>query len=423
MIRAYNFLLFLLLLCAPIWLAYRFLRGKEDIWRFSERFGRAHMPRPDGALIWFHCASVGEVIAIWPLLETLLRDYPRIHILLTSVTVTSAHVVAARKEQGNMTRLIHHYAPYDFPLCARRFLNQWQPDITVFVEQELWPNLIHGVKARQKPLLLINGRMSQNSFMRWQKIKYAAQNLLGHFDVILAQDKISATHFEALGGKQVLISGNLKFDAPALAYDKGDYEEFAHTIGTRQFWLAASTHEGEEDIIIACHKNIKRQYKDLLTIIAPRHPQRGSALCKLIEQAGLSVVQHSQGTPITAQTDIYLVDTIGEMGMFYALSPFCFMGGSLVPHGGQNPLEPARLQNAIIFGPYYSNFTTIFTMLQDAHAARQVKDAAALEMMVHDFFAHPQKVRDLSQAAFNCVQQESGAGDITLNSIANYMGE
>ena len=370
------------------WLAWPFInllvrwrikQGREDPMRIAERYGRAHKARPNGQLIWIHAASVGETLSVLPLIGKLLETDSQRHILLTSGTVTSADIIAKRK----MARLIHQYVPIDYPLFVRRFIRHWSPSIAIFVESEFWPNLLDRAYHKNIPLILINARLSPNAYIKWKKAPTTIRTLLGRFSLILASDQLTTDRLTDLGAKHIKTLDNLKLDAPPLPFDATALETLQTQIGTRPVWLAASTHVGEDILAAQTHQALVANHQALLTIIIPRHPIRGDMIKAELETLGLNVAQRSKEEPIQAQTDIYLADTIGEMGLFYRLGQVAFIGGSLVPHGGQNPMEAAQLGMVLIHGPHISNFTSIFARLAEAQAVVAIADGLELTATVN----------------------------------------
>src|SRR6516164_2988557 len=317
---------------APALIKRRLRLGKEDPARIGERRGLSHDVRPHGPLVWIHGASVGEVLAGAALIERLRAL--NIRILLTSGTVTSATIVAKRFPAD----IIHQYVPYDSPRYVARFLDHWRPSLALFIESDLWPNLILSSAARRLPMVLINGRMSQRSFPRWRRVVGTISALLDKFDLCLAQSRTDGERFSALGSRNVMVTGNLKLDLPAPPVDPVKLEKVMAVTRGRPIVVAASTHPGEEEILIETHRTLAGIFPQLLTVIAPRHPDRGPAIAKTIEAAGLKAVLRSGEELPMAATDIYVADTLGELGLFYRLAGIVFMGGSMVAHGGQNPI-------------------------------------------------------------------------------------
>ena len=362
-----------------LYLARRRAQGKEDGDRFGERLGCAGRARPDGPLIWLHAASVGEALSILRLTARILTDYPEVNMLVTTGTVTSARLLAERLPPG----AIHQYVPVDRPAWARRFLDHWRPDIALWVESEFWPNLISETQARAITMILLNGRMSLRSFAAWRRWPGLIRPLLGGFALCLAQDEDEAKRLRALGAPSVKTPGNLKFASGPLPVDEEEAGRLSHSIGARPIWLAASTHAGEEEIVVEAHRRMAPAHPGLLTVIVPRHPSRGREVAAALARAGLKGALRSQGDAIAPETEVYIADTLGELGLFYRLCPVAFIGGSLIPHGGQNLLEPARLDCAVIHGPHMENFRAVVEEMTDAGAsieagnARDIAEAVA----------------------------------------------
>jgi 3-deoxy-D-manno-octulosonic-acid transferase len=373
----------------PLWLAYRRIKGKEDGKRIKERYGIASMPRPPGNVVWLHAASVGEANSVLLLLNTLRQRYPHTTLLLTTGTVTSARLMQSRLPAG----VIHQYAPIDTPRATLNFMAHWKPQMAYWVESELWPNLVMAADRYHCFMGIVNARMSERSLRRWRKRPQMIHTMLRCFSVIFAQSADDAARLEALGAQDVLCYGNLKFDAALLPCDEGELLRLQKAIGARPLWLAASTHPGEETLAAQAHKLLCATRPDLLTVIVPRHPERGDAIARELGN-GWRVAQRSRQQPITADTQIYIADTLGELGLFYRLSELVLMGGSLVAHGGQNPLEPARLSCAILCGPHDHNFAGIYRDMEQARAVIRVKNigaaAAQLDMLLKNASARAQ---------------------------------
>ena len=370
-LRVYRRLSFAVMPLAPALFKRRLKLGKEDPARIAERRGLTRDARPQGPLVWIHGASVGEVLAAAALIER-LREL-NLRILVTSGTVTSAAIVARRFPPD----VIHQYVPYDSPRFVARFLDHWRPSLALFIESDLWPNLILSSAARRLPMVLINGRMSQRSFPRWRRVASTISALLGTFDICLAQSPTDAERFAALGCHNVITTGNLKLDVPAPPADPAKLDRLISVTRGRPMILAASTHPGEEERLIEAHKTLAGYFPSLLTVIVPRHPNRGEAITRTIAAAGLRAAQRSREEMPTAVTDIYVADTLGELGLFYRLSPVVFMGGSLVEHGGQNPIEAVKLGASIVHGPHVFNFTDVYDALDRAGGARALSVAIA----------------------------------------------
>src|SRR5665213_835457 len=414
-LRVYRKLSFAIVPLAPTLIKRRLKQGKEDPERIGERRGVSRDVRPHGPLVWIHGASVGEVLAAAALIEKLRAL--NIRILLTSGTVTSAAIVAKRFPAD----IIHQYVPYDSPRYVARFLDHWRPSLALFVESDLWPNLILASAARRLPMVLVNGRMSHRSFPRWRRVAATISALLGRFDVCLAQSRVDAERFTALGSRNVVTTGNLKLDVPAPPADPGKLERLMAMTRGRPIVVAASTHPGEEEILIEAHRTLTRFFPQLLTVIVPRHPNRGEAVARLVAASGLKAALRSHEELPTASTDIYVADTLGELGLFYRLSGIVFMGGSLVEHGGQNPVEAVKLGASIVHGPHVFNFRDVYEALDGAGGARRADTPEALVKQLGQLLADP-KVRESSVAASERVVVElGGALDRTLAALEPYL--
>ena len=399
----------------PALIKRRLKQGKEDPARVAERRGIAHQPRPAGPLVWIHGASVGEVLAAAALIER-LRALD-IRILLTSGTVTSAAMVAKRFPSD----IIHQYLPYDSPRFVARFLDHWQPSLALFIESDLWPNLILAGAARRLPMVVINGRMSQRSFPRWQKLHGTISALLGRFDICLVQSEVDADRFSALGSRNVIVTGNLKLDVQAPPADDARLERLMSVTRGRPVVVAASTHPGEEEMLLHAHRTLAPHFPSLLTVIVPRHPNRGEAIARAITASGAEVALRSLEELPTARTDIYVADTMGELGLFYRLAPIVFMGGSLVPHGGQNPIEAIKLDASIVHGPHVFNFTDVYDALDRAGGARQADDGNALVKQLGHLLNDPAARNASAAAAVQVVDRLGGALDRTLAALEPYL--
>lgn len=377
------------------WYLRRRLRaGKEVPGRLDERRGIASTARPEGSLVWVHAASVGEAQSALALVRILV-DEGR-HALVTTGTVTSAALLAERLPPG----ALHQFVPVDRPAWVRRFLDHWRPDLALWIESELWPNLLTETAARGIPAALVNGRMSARSFARWRLLPGLARTLLGSFGLCLAQTEAQATRFRQLGARGVGYVGNLKFSAAPLPVEDGVLRGLRARLGTRPRWLAASTHPGEETLAAAVHAILRRKHPGLLTMIVPRHPHRGAAIAAELAARGMAVARRSAGEAPAAGTDVYLADTLGELGLFYRLAGVAFVGGSTAAHGGHNPLEPAQLDCAVLHGPDMANFETVAAELQAAGAARRIDGDAALADAVTALLTDPDaQARQVAAAA------------------------
>jgi 3-deoxy-D-manno-octulosonic-acid transferase len=414
-LRVYRKLSSAMVPLSPALINRRLKLGKEDPARVGERRGVSADVRPAGPLVWIHGASVGEVLAAAALIERLRAL--NLRILLTSGTVTSAAIVAKRFPAD----VIHQYVPYDSPRYVARFLDHWRPSLALFIESDLWPNLILSSAARRLPMVLINGRMSHRSFPRWRRVSGTISALLGRFDVCLAQSELDGERFAALGSRNVTVTGNLKLDVPAPPADTAKLERLMSMTRGRPIVLAASTHPGEEEILVDTHKTLAGFFPGLLTVIVPRHADRGAAISGMISAAGLKAALRSREELPTASTDIYVGDTMGEMGLFYRLAPIVFMGGSLVAHGGQNPIEAVKLGASVVHGPHVFNFTDVYEALDAAGGARRADTPDALVKQLGRLLADP-RGRDAQLAASErVVGQLGGALERTLTALEPYL--
>jgi len=364
---------------AAAWLSARARKGKEDPARIGERYGRYAQARPQGTLVWMHAASVGESGVALALIEAMADADAGLQFLLSTGTRTSAALAAKRAP----ARTTHVYVPLDRADAVRRFLDHWRPDLGVFVESELWPNLILEAAARA-PLALVNARMSPSSLRRWTRWRAAGERLLGAFAYVSAADARTAEALSSLRGEKVAAAGNLKLAAPAPGVDRAAQAGLAAEIGGRPMWLAASTHRGEDAIVLAAHDTLRAAQPDALLVIAPRHPERGAEVAALAHGAP----RRARGEAI-GDAPVYVADTLGELGLFYALAPAALVAGSLLPHlKGHNPIEPAKLGAAIVSGPHVESFDDIFAALFEAGGAvcaeRAEDIAAAVQMLWRD---------------------------------------
>lgn len=383
---------------ARLWLRRRAAAGKEDAARLTERFGQATMARPAGQLAWCHGASVGEAQALLPLLQHLHAARPELTLLLTTGTVTSAELVRQRTAQGTLRGVIHQFVPVDLPNAVDRFLDHWRPDLVLWSESDFWPGILAEIQRRDIPALLVNARMSERSCRRWSLAPQTAHWLLRSFRTIYAQTAQDAERLRRLGAADVIEAGNLKQAAPPLPANAETVMQWQMTLGDRPRWLAASTHPGEEQQIAGVHRALKSRFPGLLTIIVPRHPQRGPEIAATLATPDCAIALRSRSEAITEATDIYIADTLGELGLWYRLCPVVMMGGSLIPHGGQNPLEPARLDCAVLFGPSMFNFSEAVAGLLDAGGAMQVRDAAELTAALGILLKDPAKTAEIAAA-------------------------
>jgi 3-deoxy-D-manno-octulosonic-acid transferase len=387
-------------LAAPFLRGYLLRRarlGKEDRARLPERWAEESAPRPAGVLLWLHAASIGETVSVLPVVSAIAGQNSEASVLFTTSTRTSAELLQRRiVELGLARRLFHRFVPLDVPAWAERFLAHWQPDLACFVESELWPNLVFACRRRGIPLVLLNARLSLGSFARWQRAPKLAHAMLSAFAEIQARTEADAARFAKLGARNVTARGDLKFAAPPLPVDDAELARLRAHLGGRPCWLAASIHPGEDAAVLAAHRALAARISGLLSIIVPRHPERGQAFAAAAKDLPLARRSAGEDPP---SGGVYIADTLGELGLFYRLAGLAFIGGSLVPHGGQNPLEGARLGCALAVGPYTQNFEDAVAVLSQAGAIARLSDADALILWLERMFANPAARIKMAQAA------------------------
>jgi 3-deoxy-D-manno-octulosonic-acid transferase len=399
-----------------LYLKRRQRRGKEDGARLGERFGIASAGRPAGPLLWIHTASVGEATSVLALMQRIIEERPGIAILATTGTVAAARLLDSRLPQ----RVIHQFVPVDLPRPVERFLDHWRPDLAIWVESELWPNLVFATQCRAIPMLLVNARLSAGSRARWRLLPGLIRRMLNGFALCLTQDATQAERFRRLGAPKAASVGDLKAAAAPLAADPAALAELRRQIGNRPLWLAASTHTGEEEIAAAAHRRLSEAHRGLLTIIAPRHPVRGPAIAERLGAGGLRVARRVAGEAIGAETEIYLADTLGELGLFFRIAGIAFIGGSLVGKGGHNPFEAARLDCAILHGPDMTNCAGMADALAAA-AAETVRDADSLAEAVGRLLADPRLRTVRAAAAARVAAAGGGTLDAVLDRLAPWL--
>ncbi len=416
-LRAYSWLTHMFQPAAPLLLRYRERQGKEEKSCIPERLGYASTKRPTGDLVWVHAASVGEATAVFHLIEKLKGERPDLNILLTTGTVTSANLARARLPDG----VIHQYVPLDAPDFMRRFFDHWQPATIILTESEIWPNMINEARIRDIPLVLVNGRISSRSFRRWRKQMRTANPLFSSLDLVLAQNDGYAGSFERLGSRNVIAGGNLKMDAPPPPVKEPAVRKFRQAIGKRPVFLAASTHTGEDEIVADAHASLRKDFPDLLTIIVPRHPERGGAICTMLNGKDLTCAQRTKSDVPKPEDEVFVADTIGELGLFYALAPVAFIGGSLVPHGGQNPIEAIMLDTVVLTGPKVHNFEEAYAALLNSEACIEVENEKELTDQVRSLLRDPKGREELNARAQSTVDGMRGALETTTTAILKYL--
>jgi 3-deoxy-D-manno-octulosonic-acid transferase len=402
-----------------IWfyLSRRLANGKECHLRFTERLGDASIRRPEGLVVWFHGASVGESLSMLPLIKRLRTDHPEWNILVTTGTVTSASLMVERLPDG----AFHQFIPVDRVAYISKFFNHWKPDLALWTESEFWPNIISRFATSNVPMVLLNGRISDKSLRRWKYFPGLIKEILSAFSLCLGQSEGDAFRLSELGATNSKSVGNLKFSTPPLAADQEAMKKLSLSIGQRPCWLASSTHKGDEEIVGRIHKSLKNKQPEILSIIVPRHPGRGSVIAEKLKNMGLSVTLRSKNGAINTTTDIYIADTLGELGIFYRLAPIVYIGKSLVSVGGQNPLEAARLDCAIVFGKRMDNFKEITTKLTKKNACIEVSDENSLLRTIKRLIETPEECRQLATAARQFTEEQSGVLEVVLHELQPFL--
>jgi len=399
----------------PILLARRAKRGKEHRERLSERRGENGIARPEDPLVWLHGASVGELASVLPLIDRICAR--GINMLVTTGTVTSGGLAEQRLPRG----VIHQFVPIDVPRFVRRFFDHWRPDLALFVESDMWPNIMIEASTRGIPMVLVNARLSENSFARWRRLPNSIASLLQRLDLCLAGSSPDAARLSELGASNVVVTGNLKIDVPPPPVEPAALATLRDAIGGRPVIAATSTHDGEETVILEVHSRLRRNFPDLLTLIVPRHPERGGRVAELAAAAGSTAALRSRGELPKRTAQIYVADTVGELGLFYRLAPAVFIGGSLIRHGGQNPIEAAKLRCAIVHGPHVWNFTEVYAALDSAHGAELVNGVDRLTAHFAAWLNDPDACARVAEAGSRVVEKLAGGLDRTLASLDPYL--
>ncbi|WP_445681441.1 3-deoxy-D-manno-octulosonic acid transferase [Radicibacter daui] len=386
-------------------------RGKEDGRRAGERRGIAGAPRPAGKLVWVHGASVGEAVSALSLIERLVL-LPEVQVLVTTGTVTSAAVMARRLPP----RALHQYIPVDRPGWVASFLDHWRPDLALWLESDLWPNMLAGLAERGIPAALVNARLSARSFERWQWVSGTIRRLLSTFSLCLAQGRAEAERYSALGMAEVQNTGNLKYSAVPPPVDEDELARLRSLTLGRPIWLAASFHPEEDGPLLDAHEQLAGSIPGLLTVLCPRHPQRGEDIAAMAAGRGIAAARRSLGEEPSGA--LYIADTLGEMGTLYRWAPVSFIGGSFAPRGGQNPIEPALLGSAILFGPSRYNFAEVTAELEAAGGLLAVADAGDLAAKVDGLLVDPAARERLVSCARNAVEVHRGTADRVMQALA-----
>jgi 3-deoxy-D-manno-octulosonic-acid transferase len=401
-------------------LASRVKKGKEIAERLPERQGRAHAPRPPSPLVWIHAASVGESQSALILINRLTRKNPGLHILMTTGTVSSANMM-----QKNLpANAVHQFYPLDHPDWVKSFLDHWHPDLVLWMESELWPNMLGEIKKRSIPAILVNARLSDRSFRRWSWLRGSAGEILSSFNLVLTQSDKEAARYKALGANAVISTGNLKYSAQPLPAGESDLKTLNGAIGQRPLWLYASSHKGEEALACRVHEKLKASFPDILTIIVPRHPERRDDIADVCKSHGLNYILRCEQKNIpAADTDIYIADTFGELGLFYRLALLAVIGRSFSDDGGggHNPIEAAQLNCAVLYGPHVQYQKELFDEMTAAGAARPVKTETELLAAVRELIAVPSIRETLQKAGYDFVRTKGTVVDSVIESIEPWL--
>jgi 3-deoxy-D-manno-octulosonic-acid transferase len=398
---------------APLLLARRRARGKEHATRWPERTGIASTARPAGRVLWFHAASVGESLSSLVLLDEVARRAPDATLLLTTGTVTAAELLERRVPP----RVLTQFVPIDRRRWVRRFLDHWRPDAVVLIESELWPNLLSEIAQRDLPAAIVNGRLSERSARRWRGAPATARSLVGAFRLVLAQSEADAARWRELGAGDVRALGNLKYAADPLP-DTDTLHDLLEARGFRPAWAFVSSHEGEEQVALAADALLRAQHPDLLTVLAPRHPARADMVAAMAAERGRSVSRDETG-PVA---DIHVIGALGRLGAVFRAVPIACVGGSFAEIGGHNPIEPARLGAATLFGPDMRNFTEVAASLVAAGAARAVPDAAGLAGEVARLLADSTERTRMGAAGRAVAARERAVLDAVAEALAPVLG-
>jgi 3-deoxy-D-manno-octulosonic-acid transferase len=396
----------------------RLKKGKEDAARLEERKGVPSLKRPEGSLIWVHAASVGEAQSTLILVNRLLAEYDTLNVLVTTGTVTSATLMKQRLP----ARAFHQYYPLDHPDWVSRFLDYWRPDMALWMESELWPNMLMQIKADAIPCVLVNARLSERSFKRWKFFKSVIAEFLDCFEVIFCQTEKDEARYIYLGAVATKVTGNLKFSASPLGFDKASLQELTAFTTGRPLWLYASTHKGEEEMACRLHQIIKTSLPDLLTIIVPRHPERREEIMKSCAGFGLNLLLRGEEKRIPQpEDDIYIADTLGELGLFYRLAPIACIGRSFSNDGGggHNPIEAAQLGCAVLHGPNVQNLQEIFDMMDSEDAALRMGDESHLRDTLTKLLTDGDARQTLQNKALTFARSHIGVADIVMQEISD----
>ena len=382
MLNLYRLLINLVLLISPLIIILRLIKKKEHPTRFKEKFCFFPIKRGNGKLVWFHGSSVGEILSIIPLVEKLEKNKSIKKILITSSTLSSSKVLSKFK----LKKTVHQFFPIDSNYLTKKFLDYWKPSIAIFIESEIWPNMLLNAKKQSVPLVLLNARITKKSYNKWKIIPSMSKILFKNFDICLSQNNETKKYLESLGAKKIKLLGNLKFSESKNDKNYVFDNKLKKIFKSKKIWCAASTHNTEEKICAIAHKKLKKKYNNILTIIIPRHIQRTNDIINEIKNMDLKVQARSSNNKINKDTEIYIVDTYGETKSFFKICKTVFLGGSIINHGGQNPLEPARFGCKVIHGPNVQNFSEVYKLLDQNNLSSRFKDVNQLVKLVNQSF-------------------------------------
>ena len=400
----YGLLANLILILSPIIIFIRLLKGKEDLNRFKEKFAFYKKKKVSGKLIWFHGASVGEMLSVIPLIEKLEKDKKVKQILITSNTISSSNILSNLK----LKKTIHQFFPIDTNYHSQKFINYWKPSVAIFIDSEIWPNMIVNIKKKSIPLILLNARITDKSFRKWKIFSSSTKNLFKKFDLCLSSSLKTKKYLKLLGAKKIKFIGNLKFSESEKNVNSLS-NKLKKKFLSRKIWCASSTHGIEEKICATTHKRLKNKYKNLLTIIIPRHINRTKKIINIIKKLDLKIHLHDSKKEMDNKTDIYLVNSFGQTKSFFKMCKIVFLGGSMIKHGGQNPLEAARYGCKILHGTYIWNFDEIYALLKKYKMSNKVMNSNQLTHKVDEMFNNKNNSKNLELKIRNL-------GGIILNS-------
>ncbi len=417
----YSLLLYLIMPLVVVRLYWRSLKSPAYRERWLERFGWFDSPLSDGC-IWLHAVSVGEVQAAAQLVRRLLADYPELPLVITTTTPTGAKQVESLFGQD----VFHHYAPYDAPWVVKTFFDRLQPRLLILIETEIWPNLLHECRQRNIPSLLANARMSTRSALRYRRLAGLTRETLQNISLIAAQGQMDADRFQVLGTRpgQVEVTGSVKFDIKLPASLREQADVMRRDWGqARPVWVAASTHEGEDELVLAAHAKVRETLPESLLVLVPRHPERFDRVAELAISAGFDLVRRSEQRPCRTETAVFLGDSMGELAMFLGAADMAFIGGSLVPHGGHNILEAAAQGVPVVFGPHMFNFAEISRLFLDRGAAREVVTAEVLAGVSARWLSDASERSQVGERGRDLVEQNRGAMQRLMDIVARLFSE